>query len=208
MATDDEQWVLIGTSHLFLNGAYNLIEMPSDVTPIIDKVGKPKGMLRYSIEPIIYSKHGKQENLSEYYSMEECEGKEIGIGINIEGANNLPHQHTYKTKCTYTFPFQIEKKQSPIAYNTKDPNFNSSEVHRFKVDGSFKKELENEVIPVEVWGMQIPDNYSLKPQGITQVEEAKKISSRRESTGSEHKYGRRAHRSDWECDRRIDDCRG
>ena len=44
MGRDEENWKLIGTSHLFLNGAYNMIHMPNDVTPIIDKQGKNKGL--------------------------------------------------------------------------------------------------------------------------------------------------------------------
>ena len=81
MGREDEQWILIGTSHLFLNGAMNLIEMPDDVTPIIDKTGKLKGSLRYAVNPIIFNKHGVPDTLSDYYSIDDCEGKDFAVQI-------------------------------------------------------------------------------------------------------------------------------
>ena len=49
MGMEEETWKLIGTSHLFLNGVYNMIEMPNDTTPIIDKQGKNKGYFLFDV---------------------------------------------------------------------------------------------------------------------------------------------------------------
>lgn len=38
--------------------------MPIDTTPIIDKAGKAKGTLRYSLAPYVYNRIGNPENLS------------------------------------------------------------------------------------------------------------------------------------------------
>lgn len=51
-----EYWKHLGNSHLFLNGIYNLVDTPYDITPIMEKGGKPNGNLHYSLIPHIYHK--------------------------------------------------------------------------------------------------------------------------------------------------------
>ena len=50
--------------------------------------------------------------------------------------------------------------ESPIIRNSKDPEYNSETMHKFRIDTDFDRSLENEVIKVDVWGMQVPDGMA------------------------------------------------
>ena len=49
-----DYWKHLGNSHLFLQGIYNLIDTPYDITPLIEKGGKHNGSVHYSIIPRLY----------------------------------------------------------------------------------------------------------------------------------------------------------
>lgn len=59
-----EYWKHLGSSHLYLNGVYNLVDTPFDSTPIIETSGKNNGILHYSIIPKLYVNKKKKNNKS------------------------------------------------------------------------------------------------------------------------------------------------
>lgn len=132
----DSNKSIIGHFYIFLMTIYNLIDVKSDRTPIIDSKGQIQGHVRYSLDFKVFEPYGNADqeikDLMDYESLSELAGKKLRLNFQIHEGEGLPGKLCTKTFCEYEF------------YHSKDPNdMKHKEEDQESSDDHFGEEVDN-----------------------------------------------------------------
>lgn len=148
-----------------------MLAVRKDYSPIINTQGEQKGMLRYSIEPIVYDENGEQ--IEHINTIDEMLGRDIIVEVKIHYAEGIPGQWSTNVFTDYKW-IDVDGKTYKTKYSedkkNKNPVWEYRQLHNVYVSSDFIERIKDFPLVMSVYGKlsaedieDLYEEYALDP---------------------------------------------